>query len=160
MQGKEIFNLFYTNLTQKKRQMKIVPSEKKNLLDQHFYIQIISLFISIFSFFIVYFHRYFLFKTHFKGFHSLFGLCTILLTIFNVIFGILLKFGYIKNKFKNYHIIIAYTCIYFSLFTLLFGFFTNYFLNRIFKIFLIFPVTFVIGMIYLISYPLIYRKIE
>eukprot|EP01080_Neovahlkampfia_damariscottae_P000291 gene291-6705_t len=142
------------------RQMNIVPSEKKNLLDQHFYIQIVSLMISLFSFSIVYFHRYFLFKTHFKGFHSLFGISTILLTILNVIFGVLLKYGYIKNKFKNYHVIIAYTCIYFGLFTLLLGFLTNYFLNRIWKIFLIIPFSFVLILISMISYPLIYRKRE
>jgi hypothetical protein len=137
-----------------------LPSERKSLIEQHSYIQLFSLLLATLGFLIVYFHKTFQFKPHFNSTHSLTGLGSLLLTLLNTILGILLKYGYVKKDIKKYHVIIAYTNVYFGLFTLLLGLFTSYFLNRIWKVLLIFPFSFLLGIVVLISYPLIYSKKE
>lgn len=155
-----IFGFLMIDGILKARQMNSTPSEKNKILMKHIYIQLISLFLSILSFSISFFHKLLNHQNHFQSFHSKLGLLTFIFLLMNSIIGLSIHLGLTKGKFKDQHVWIANLCIYFGLLTILFGLFTDYILNIIYKFNLILSILSILIIAILLIWPTITFKKE
>lgn len=124
-----IFGFLIIDGILKARQMNSTPSEKSKILFKHIYIQLISLFLSIISFSISFFYKFFNNQNHFQTFHSRLGLLTFIFLLLNSIIGISNHLGLTKGKFKDSHIYLANIIIYLGLLSILFGLLSDYYIS-------------------------------